>query len=60
MFICVHANANDNKKAYGTETFVMGLHKSESNLNVAKRENSSILLEEDYKTKYSDFDPNSP
>ena len=60
LFICVHANANDNKAAFGTETFVMGLHKSESNLNVAKRENSSILLEEDYKTKYSDFDPNSP
>jgi N-acetylmuramoyl-L-alanine amidase len=56
----VHANANENKSAFGTETFVMGLHKSESNLNVAKRENSSILLEEDYKTKYSDFDPNSP
>ncbi|NQX96620.1 MAG: N-acetylmuramoyl-L-alanine amidase [Flavobacteriales bacterium] len=60
LFICIHANANDNKAAYGTETYVMGLHKSESNLNVAKRENSSILLEEDYKTKYSDFDPNSP
>tara|TARA_B100000809_G_scaffold23607_1_gene20626 strand:- start:1302 stop:2390 length:1089 start_codon:yes stop_codon:yes gene_type:complete len=60
LFICVHANANENKSAFGTETFVMGLHKSESNLNVAKRENSSILLEEDYKTKYSDFDPNSP
>jgi len=60
LFICVHANANDNKAAFGTETYVMGLHKSESNLNVAKRENSSILLEEDYKTKYSDFDPNSP
>jgi N-acetylmuramoyl-L-alanine amidase len=60
LFICVHANANDNKAAFGTETFVMGLHKSESNLNVAKRENSSILLEEDYKTQYSDFDPNSP
>ncbi|MGB0886742.1 MAG: N-acetylmuramoyl-L-alanine amidase family protein [Vicingaceae bacterium] len=60
LFICIHANANDNKAAYGTETYVMGLHKSESNLKVAKRENSSILLEEDYKTKYSDFDPNSP
>jgi len=60
LFICIHANANDNKAAFGTETYVMGLHKSESNLNVAKRENSSILLEEDYKTKYSDFDPNSP
>lgn len=60
LFICVHANANDNRKALGTETFVMGLHKSEANLKVAKRENSSILLEEDYKTKYSDFDPNSP
>ncbi|MGB0888268.1 MAG: N-acetylmuramoyl-L-alanine amidase family protein [Vicingaceae bacterium] len=60
LFICIHANANDNKAAFGTETYVMGLHKSESNLKVAKRENSSILLEEDYKTKYSDFDPNSP
>ncbi len=60
LFICIHANANDNKAAYGTETFVMGLHKSEANLKVAKFENSSILLEEDYKTKYSDFDPNSP
>ena len=60
LFICIHANANDNKAAFGTETYVMGLHKSESNLNVAKRENSSILLEEDYKTKYSDFDPNAP
>ena len=60
LFICIHANAAESKAALGTETFVMGLHKSEANLKVAKRENSSILLEEDYKTKYSDFDPNSP
>tara|TARA_B100000809_G_scaffold246935_1_gene275432 strand:+ start:3751 stop:4935 length:1185 start_codon:yes stop_codon:yes gene_type:complete len=59
LFICIHANAGG-PSASGTETYVMGLHKSESNLNVAKRENSSILLEEDYKAKYSDFDPNSP
>lgn len=59
LFICVHANANDNKSAYGTETFVMGLHKSDANLNVAKRENSSILMEENYETTYEGFDPNS-
>jgi N-acetylmuramoyl-L-alanine amidase len=56
LFICVHANANDNKNAFGTETFVMGLHKSQANLNVAKRENSSIMMEENYETKYEGFD----
>ena len=56
LFICVHANANANPKAFGTETFVMGLHKSQANLNVAKRENSSILLEDNYATQYEGFD----
>lgn len=60
LFICIHANASDNKSALGTETFVMGLHKSEANLKVAKRENSAILLEDDYHTNYSGYDPNSP
>lgn len=60
LFICIHANANDNKGALGTETFVMGLHKTEANLKVAQRENSSILLEDDYQSKYENFDPNSP
>jgi len=60
LFICIHANASESKTALGTETFVMGLHKTAANLKVAERENSVILLEDDYKTKYSDFDPNSP
>ncbi len=60
LFICIHANAAENKNALGTETFVMGLHKSEANLKVAQRENSAILLEDDYETRYSNFDPNSP
>lgn len=60
LFICIHANAAENKNALGTETFVMGLHKTEANLKVAQRENSAILMEDDYETNYSGYDPNSP
>ena len=60
LFICIHANALPGTKAYGTETYVMGLHKDESNFEVAKRENSVILLEENYEERYEGFDPNSP
>lgn len=60
LFICIHANANHNPTAYGTETYVMGLHKDESNLMVAKRENAVILLDENYHERYEGFDPNSP
>jgi N-acetylmuramoyl-L-alanine amidase len=62
LFISIHCNANDNKEANGTETYLMGLHKSEGNLMVSKRENNVILLEKDYKSNkaYEGFDPNSP
>ncbi len=59
LFICIHANASTSPHSHGTETYVMGLHKTESNLKVAQRENESILLEENYQTKYADFNPNS-
>lgn len=59
LFICIHANSGP-PAAFGSETFVMGLHKTEENLAVSKRENASILLEKDYKTRYDGFDPNSP
>jgi N-acetylmuramoyl-L-alanine amidase len=60
LFICIHANANRNVRAFGTETYVMGLHVDDNNLAVAKRENSVILLDENYQERYEGFDPNSP
>ena len=71
LFICVHCNSacyRDKKKkkdvcneeTNGVETWVMGLHKSEANLEVSKRENEVVLLEKDYTKKYDGFDPNSP
>ncbi len=60
LFICIHANASESLSAFGTETYVMGLHKTAENLAVARRENSAILYEKDYKTRYDGYDPNSP
>lgn len=60
VFVSIHCNANRNTAAYGTETYVMGMNKVASNLEAAKKENSVITLEKDYKRKYEGFDPNSP
>lgn len=60
IFVSIHCNANRNTAADGTETYVMGLSKISSNLEAAKKENSVITLEKDYKQKYEGFDPNSP
>jgi len=60
LFISIHCNAAENKAAHGVETFVMGLEKTAESMAIAKKENADMLLEKDYKTNYSDFDPNSP
>lgn len=60
LFISIHANSNTNRRVRGTDTFVMGLHTSKENLEVARKENSVILIEDDYNEKYDGFDPNSP
>lgn len=59
LFICIHANSGASH-AHGSEVYALGLHRTDSQLKVAERENSTILMEDDHKTKYKDFDPNDP
>lgn len=60
LFISIHANSvDDNKGPHGVETYTLGLSRSKENLRVAMRENSVILMEDDYQTHYEGFDPNS-
>ena len=60
LFISIHCNATKSRRVYGAETYVMGPHKNDDNLEVAKQENASVLLEDNYKDQYDGFDPNSP
>ncbi len=60
LFVSVHCNANPNPKARGSETYVLGVHRNKDNLEVAKKENAVIKLEDNYKINYQGFDPDSP
>lgn len=62
LFISLHCNALDRRKTspQGVETFVLGLHRSNDNLDVAKAENAVIMYEDDYSVKYEGFNPNEP
>ncbi|MGI9531040.1 N-acetylmuramoyl-L-alanine amidase family protein [Lutimonas sp.] len=59
LFLSIHCNAF-HTQAYGTETYVLGLHANKQNFEVAKLENSVIFMEDNYEEKYEGFDPNSP
>jgi N-acetylmuramoyl-L-alanine amidase len=56
LFISIHVDAVTNPKVRGASTWVMGLHKSEANFEVSRRENAVIELESDYTSKYGNFD----
>ncbi len=60
LFISIHVNSSKKNEPYGTETYVMGLSKSDENLEVAMTENAVILKEENYQKQYEGFDPHSP
>lgn len=59
LFVSVHCDSHTSQ-AYGAGTFVLGLHRNETNFEVAKKENSVIFMEDDYKKNYAGFNPNAP
>lgn len=69
LFISMHCNSNNSSQPYGASVHILGPKSKNSknqkdyfaaSMSVAQRENSVMLLEDDYKTTYQDFDPDSP
>jgi N-acetylmuramoyl-L-alanine amidase len=60
LFISIHTNSvAKGTNVRGAETYTLGLHRTEENLAVAKKENSVILIEDNYQQRYAGFNPNS-
>lgn len=59
LFVSIHCDSYSKARAHGAGTFVLGLKGNSKNLQIAKRENASILYEDNYRQNY-DYDPNSP
>lgn len=59
LFVSIHCDGHTSN-AYGSSTFVLGLHANKQNFEVAKKENAAILFEDNYQERYKGFDPNSP
>ena len=57
LFVSIHCDSHTSN-AYGAGTFVLGLRGNKKNLEIAKRENAVILLEDNYEKRYEGFDPN--
>ncbi|MEO0527665.1 MAG: N-acetylmuramoyl-L-alanine amidase, partial [Bacteroidota bacterium] len=59
LFVSVHCDSHTSN-ANGAGTFVLGLHANKQNFEIAKKENSVIYLEDNYQSRYADYDINSP
>ena len=59
LFVSVHCDSHSSD-AHGAGTFVLGLHANKQNFEIAKKENSAIYLEDNYETRYAQYDINSP
>lgn len=59
LFVSIHCDSH-NSSAHGSGTFVLGLHANQQNFEIAKKENSVIYLENNYETRYAEYDINSP
>ena len=60
LFVSIHTNAlPKGKQGRGLETYTLGMDRAGENFDVAKRENSVILVEKDYQQHYEGFDPRS-
>jgi N-acetylmuramoyl-L-alanine amidase len=59
FFISIHCNSSPNRDACGAETYVLGTQKADANMDVVMRENSVIMMEDNYEETYEGFDPNS-
>lgn len=66
LFISIHINSNAKTSPSGFSVHVLGQSSNKNrdlyagNMEIVSRENSVILLEDDYSTTYGDFDPNDP
>ena len=59
LFISIHVNSNPNSNPDGVETYFMGETKAKDNLELAKKENDVILIEDNYSSRYEGYDPKS-
>lgn len=60
LFVSIHCNSSQRPTAYGTETYVQGPNQNDENLEVAKRENDVIFLDEKDKQTFGSYNPSSP